>query len=143
MQLKEIMTRDVEVVHPDATLQEAARKMRDLDVGPIPVSDGTRLQGMVTDRDIAIRAVAEGRDPASTKVSEVMTPEIVYCFEDQDVDDAVRIMEEKQIRRLLVLNHDKDLVGIVSLGDLAVEGRNRGLTGEALEHISEPSEPER
>ena len=143
MQLKEIMTRDVEVVHPEATLQEVARKMRDLDVGPIPVCDGTRLQGMVTDRDIAIRAVAEGRDPASTKVSEVMTPEIVYCFEDQDIDDAVRIMEEKQIRRLVVLNHDKDLVGIVSLGDLAVEGRNRGLAGEALERISEPSEPER
>src|SRR3954467_9998326 len=105
MTIKDIMTPKPECVSPDTTLQEAARKMRDLDVGPLPVcGDDDRLAGMITDRDITIRAVAEGKDPKTATVREAMTEEVVYGFEDQDLDDAARVMEQKQIRRLTVLN---------------------------------------
>jgi len=107
MQLKFVMTKEVEVVHPDSSVQEAAAKMKDLDVGPMPVCDGERLVGMVTDRDISVRATAEGKDPNGTPVREAMTEDVVYCFEDDDVRDAARKMEEHQIRRLIVLNRDK------------------------------------
>jgi CBS domain-containing protein len=117
--------------------------MSRLEVGPLPVCDGAQLVGMLTDRDITIRATATGRDPNTTRVHEVMTPEVVYCFEDQDVEIAAQMMEMRQIRRVPVLNRGKRLVGIVSLGDLAVETGNRDLGGETLEHISEPSEPHR
>jgi CBS domain-containing protein len=120
MQLKEIMTPGVEDISPEATLREAAEKMRHLDIGPLPVCDGDRLVGLLTDRDITVRAVAEGRDPATTRVREVMTPEVVYGYDNQDSRDAARLMEQYQIRRLPVLNHAKRLVGMVSLGDLAV-----------------------
>src|SRR5437868_13879368 len=112
MLIKDIMTRHVECVSPENTVQDAARKMRDLDVGPLPVCDNDRLAGLLTDRDITVRATAEGKIPARTKVRDVMTPEVVYCFEDDDVAEAARLMDEKQIRRLLVLNRDKRLVGI-------------------------------
>ena len=143
MQLKEIMTRDVEVVHPDATLQEAATKMDQLNVGAIPVCDGDRLVGMLTDRDITVRATAAGRDPKTTRVREAMTAEVVYLFEDQDVPDAARLMEQDQIRRVVILNQDKRLVGIVSLGDLAVDAPGARLAEEVLEGVSEPAEPDR
>jgi CBS domain-containing protein len=143
MQLKDVMTRDVEVIHPNATLEEAAAKMDALNVGPLPVCDGDRLVGMLTDRDVTVRATAAGRDPKTTRVREVMTDEVVYCFEDQDTNEAARIMEEKQIRRLVILNRDKRLVGIVSLGDLAVTTQDDQLSGEVLERVSEPAEPER
>ena len=143
MQLKDVMTRDVEVVHPDATLQEAARMMRALDVGPLPVCDGERVVGMLTDRDITVRATAEGRDPTTTKVREAMTPEVVSVREDQDVEEAARLMRERQLRRLLVMGPDGHVVGIVALGDLAVETGDERRVGEVLEGISEPSEPER
>lgn len=139
MQLRDVMTRRVEVVRPDATLQEAAQKMKELDVGPIPVCDGDRLQGMLTDRDITIRAIADGKDPTRTRVSEVMTPDVVYCFEDQEVAEASRLMQEHQIRRLIVLNREKRLVGIVSLGDLATEPGAQDEASDALEEISEPA----
>jgi CBS domain-containing protein len=132
MLLRDVMTPHVEVIHPDATLTEAARKMKALDVGPVPICDGDRLQGMITDRDITIRATAEGRDPNTTRVREVMTPDIVYCFEDQDVREAAQIMEERQIRRLVVLNREKRLVGIVSLGDLATQTDEAELDSEEL-----------
>jgi len=143
MQLKNVMTRDVEVVRPDASVQDAAAKMKRLDVGPLPVCDGKRVLGMVTDRDITIRAVAEGRDPKATTVQEVMTDEVIYCYEDQDAEDAARLMAEKQVRRLLVLDRDKNLVGIVSLGDLAVDTADPIRAGETLERVSQPAEPER
>jgi CBS domain-containing protein len=143
MQLKDVMTRDVEVIDPDATLQEAARKMQALDVGPLPVCDGERVVGMLTDRDITVRATAEGRDPATTKVREVMTPEVVYLLEDQDTEEAARLMQERQLRRLLVMGPDRHVVGIVALGDLAVETGDERRVGQVLEGISEPSEPER
>jgi CBS domain-containing protein len=143
MQLRDVMTHQVEVVRPGAAVQEAAALMRDLDVGSLPVCDGTRLQGMVTDRDITIRATADGRDPRQTPVREVMTSELFYCFEDQPVEEAASLMEEHQIRRLPILNRQKDLVGIVSLGDLAVDTSDEELVGEVLEEVSEPARPQR
>jgi CBS domain-containing protein len=137
------MTPQVEVVRPDASLQEAAEMMMKLDVGPLPVCDGERLVGMLTDRDITVRGTAQGRDPKTTQVQEVMTPDVIYCFEDQDVEDAANLMEEHQIRRLVILNRDKKLVGIVSLGDLALEADEEDLddaeVGEVLEQVSQPT----
>src|SRR5947207_14082037 len=114
MQLKDVMTRRVEVIHPDDTLATAAEKMKSLDVGPLPVCDGERLVGMLTDRDITVRATSEGRDPRTTRVRDIMTQEVFYCFDDQDVRDAAEIMERAQIRRLPVVNRDKRLVWIVA-----------------------------
>jgi len=141
VQIKEIMTRQVEVVHPEANLWEAAQKMAALDVGPLPVCSGDQLVGMLTDRDITVRATAEGRDPKTTRVHEVMTPEVHYTFEDEDVSKAAQIMMEQQIRRLVVLNQAKQLVGIISLGDLAVHLGDVQRAGQTLESVSEPSEP--
>ena len=143
MQIAEIMTRDAEVISSDAVVKEVAKKMQQLDVGFLPIRDGDRLVGMVTDRDITVRAVAEGRDPTKTPVKEVMTPEVVYCFEDQDVSEVAKLMQEKQIRRLPVLNRQKRLVGIVSLGDLAVHTGQEKLAGETIKEVSEPAEPNR
>ena len=139
MQVKEVMTKGAECVRPDDTLQQAASKMRDLDVGPLPVCDNDRLAGMLTDRDITVRAVAEGRDPKSAKVRDAMSEGVCYCFEDDDVKEAARLMKEKQLRRLVVLNRDKRLVGIVSLGDLAVETGDQHLAGQTLQRVSQPS----
>ena len=143
MQLKDIMTPDPLVLSPETTLKEAAQRMRDLDSGVMPVGENDRLAGMLTDRDITVRATAEGKDPNSTPVREAMTPEVVYCFEDDDVREAAKTMEEHQIRRLIVLNRDKRLVGIVSLGDLAVHAPDDRLPGEVTEAVSEPAEPAR
>jgi CBS domain-containing protein len=146
MQIREIMTQGAEVVYLDDMAQEAAAKMRELDVGALPVCDGDEIQGVVTDRDMAIRLVAEGRDPARTRVSDIMTPGVSYCFDDQSVEEAVMLMEAQQIRRLPILNRDKQLVGMLSLGDLALrtEGtEDEDLADEALKDISEPSEPNR
>ncbi len=141
MELKNVMTLNVEVISPDATLEEAAQKMQARDIGPLPVCDGGRLAGMLTDRDITVRATAEGRDPKTTKVREVMTTDVVCASEDQTVEEAARLMQEAQVRRLLVLNRDKQLVGIVSLGDLAVGTGDEKLAGEVLKRVSEPSGP--
>ena len=135
MKLKEIMSTEVEVVRPDASIQEAAEKMSLLNVGALPVCDGRRLSGMITDRDITIRATAAGRDPKTTRVSDCVSPEIVYGFEDQDVDDAQALMEQKQIRRLPVLNRDKQLTGIVALADLATKA-GAAKAGQATQAIS-------
>jgi CBS domain-containing protein len=137
MQVKEMMTRGVECVAPKATLEEAAQKMKTLDVGPLPICEDDRLVGMLTDRDIVLRCVAEGRDPRTMQVQEIMTKGVVYCFEDEAVHLAAQVMTEKQIRRLVVLNRDKRLVGIVSLGDLAVDARDEQLASETLERICE------
>lgn len=143
MRVKEVMTRGVECVGPDDPIQTAAEKMRNLNVGPMPVCglDGT-LAGMLTDRDIAVRAVAEGFDPTLCRVAEVMTPGVVYCHEDDDTAEAARLMEENQIRRVLVLDREKKLVGIVSLGDLAVQASPRQAEA-ALQGVSEPAAPRR
>lgn len=138
MKINEIITRDPEVIRPDAVLVDAAQRMNSLDVGMLPVCDGERLVGMITDRDITVRGVAQGHDPKTARVQEVMTPEVIYCFDDEDVKDVAKTMEEKQVRRLPVLNRDKRLVGIVSLGDLAVRTGKEKLAGEVLERVSEP-----
>jgi CBS domain-containing protein len=137
MQVKEIMTPDVEVAHPDDTLETVARMMADLDVGVLPVGENDRLVGMITDRDITVRGVAEGLD-GNAKVGEAMTRDVHYCFEDEDVEDVSDRMAEWQVRRLPVLNRDKRLVGIVSLGDLAVGSRGEAAQ-EALRGVSEGS----
>jgi CBS domain-containing protein len=136
MKVSEVMTRQVELTKPDETIQQAARTMARIDSGVLPVSDGDRLVGMLTDRDIAIRAVAEGKGP-DAKVRDVMTAEVKYCFEDEDLDHVAQNMGDIQVRRLPVMNRDKRLVGIVSLGDIAFEaGKDRG--GKALEGIAQP-----
>ncbi|MEZ4617561.1 MAG: CBS domain-containing protein [Caldilineaceae bacterium] len=143
MLLKEIMTHDVEVVDPDASIQEAASKMKSLDIGSLPVCQGKKIQGMITDRDIALRAVAGGHDPNKTKVTDVMTADLYYCFDDQPVSEAAGLMQRHQIRRLPIVNRDKELVGIVSLGDLAVDVDNQKLAGTTLETVSTPARPDR
>jgi CBS domain-containing protein len=143
MQVSEVMTRDAECIGPDATLQQAAEKMKSLDVGSLPVCDNDRLVGMLTDRDITVRSVSDGHDPRTDRVRDAMTPKVIYCSEDQDVTEAARLMKENQVRRLPVLNRDKRLVGIVSLGDLAVETHDEQLAGSTLEAVSEPSRPNR
>jgi CBS domain-containing protein len=138
MKIHQIMTPDPEVVRPNSTLQEAARLMRELDVGLIPVCDGDRLQGVLSDRDITLRATAEGLDPSRVEVQQVMTPDVAFCYEDQEAGDAATLMKEKQIRRLMILNRDKKLTGIVSLGDLAVRGADSELSGDTLDEVSQP-----
>lgn len=132
------MSSDARCIGPNASLVDAASLMRQLDVGAIPVCDNDRLAGMLTDRDIAIRAVADGRDPAHTTVRDAMSPGIIYVYEDQSIDEAAQVMEEHQVRRLPVLNRDKRLVGIVSLGDLAVQASARR-AGDALKEVSQPT----
>ena len=143
MLVKDVMTKGVTCVAPNDTIQEAARRMRELDVGPMPVCDNDRLAGMITDRDITVRATAEGRDLTAFKVRDAMTQDLVYCFEDQNVEEAAELMRERQIRRVLVLNRDKRLTGIVSLGDLAVEGPSKQQAGETVRAVSEPAAPRR
>jgi CBS domain-containing protein len=136
MQIREIMTPDVEVIRPDDTLRTAAKMMADYDVGALPIGENDRLVGMITDRDITVRGVAQGRDPEKTTVREAMSGRVLYCFEDDDVAEVARKMGDWQVRRLPVLNREKRLVGIVSLGDLAIGGAKRE-GEEALEDISE------
>lgn len=143
MLASEIMTRSAEVIPADFLLKDAAQKMRQLDVGMLPVRDGDRLVGTLTDRDITIRATAEGCDPTKTQVREVMTPGVSYCFEDQDVSEAAKLMQQKRIRRLPIMNRRKRLVGIVSLGDLAVHSGEEQLAAQTLREVSEPAEPDR
>jgi CBS domain-containing protein len=135
--IREVMTRDVEVINPTDTLRDAAEKMRSLNVGPLPVCDGQRVLGMITDRDIVVRAIAIGKDPASTPVSEAMSSGIEYCLEDDDVDTVLDRMKEHQLRRFIVVDQDKKLVGIVAIGDLSQEVSDAKV-GEALGGISEP-----
>jgi CBS domain-containing protein len=137
MKVREAMTQDVRLVKPDQPISEAAKLMAELDVGALPVEDGDRLVGMITDRDIAVRAVAAGRGP-DTPVSEVMSREIKYCYEDQSIEEVTQNMGELRIRRLPVLTRDKRLVGILSLGDLAIDEGARDEAGEALGGISRP-----
>jgi CBS domain-containing protein len=131
------MTRDPELIDPTASIRDAAQRMKNEDIGALPVGENDRLIGMVTDRDIALRAVADGRDPSSTTVRDVMSEKIFYCFEDDDVEAAARCMADNQVRRLPILNRDKRLTGIVALADIAQTGEECEKT--ALEGVSEPS----
>ena len=138
MKLREIMTRDVVVLQPDDSLQSGAKKTRERNIGFLPVCDGEELIGVISDRDITIRALADGMDVNIMLGRDMMTSPAIYCFDDQDVSEVAKIMEENQIRRLVVLNRDdKKLVGVVSLGDLARnESANR--SGKVLQKVSEP-----
>ena len=139
MKLKDIMTKEVEVVHPDSSLKDAAQKMRIRDIGFLPVCDGDRVLGVVTDRDIILRATAEGTDPNTSIGQQYVTSPAVYCFDDQDVEDAAKLMEDHQIRRVIVLSRDNDrLVGVVSLGDIATSGTPK-TSAKVLESVSEPT----
>ena len=138
MLVKEVMTSGAACTFAMTPLDKAAEQMKDLNVGSLPVCDSDRLVGVITDRDITVRAISLSLDPATTKVAEVMTPVIHYCYEDQDVAEAATLMKDKQIRRLPVLDRNRRLVGIVSLGDLAVQTGDDSLSGETLEKISEP-----
>jgi CBS domain-containing protein len=135
MQVREIMTETVERVPPDTSLSAVAVKMEETDVGAIPVFEGDRLVGMVTDRDIVLRAVAPGKNPSETTAKEVMSEGVIYCFEDQDIREAAELMEKEKVRRLVVLNREKRLVGIVSLGDLAAQGK-LDVAARALEQLA-------
>ncbi len=136
--LKDLMSRDVKVISPDMSIREAAREMRDGDFGMLPVGENDRMIGTISDRDIAIRAVAEGKD-TGTKVRDVMSEGIAWAFEDDSVEEAAKIMSKRQVRRLPVVDRDKRLVGIVALGDFAVESSEIRPAAEALSEISKPS----
>jgi CBS domain-containing protein len=135
MKVSQVMTPDVRITSPDETIREAAHLMAEIDAGVLPVGENDRLVGMITDRDIAVRAVASGKSP-DTKVREIMSDEVLYCFEDEDLDDVAKNMSDAKVRRLPVLSRDKRLVGIISFGDLA-RNENAKTTGHAIAEISE------
>jgi CBS domain-containing protein len=137
MKISEVMTRDVRVASPDQSIRDAARLMAELDAGALPVGEHDRLVGMITDRDIAIRAVAHGKPP-ETRVRDVMTDDVKYCFDDEEVDSVADNMGEVQLRRLPVVNRDKRLVGIVAIADIAA-GEQPEVVGEAVSGISQPT----
>lgn len=143
MQVKEIMTCNVETIGSRANLIEAAQKMKTLEVGALPVCENDELIGMVTDRDITIRGVAEEKGSSFTTVKEIMTSNVFCCCEDDDIHEAGRMMEEESIHRLLVVNSENNPIGFVSLSDLAVKSHDEHLTYEVLERISEPACPHR
>jgi CBS domain-containing protein len=138
-QVRDVMTEHVTTVQPDASLQDVARMMREEDIGSVPVAEGERLVGMVTDRDIVIRAVADGRAEGA-RARDVMSGQVHYCREDQAVDDVLQDMGDLQVRRLPVVNEDMHLVGIVSLGDLSRTAQPAD-AGESLADISQPGIP--
>jgi len=138
MQARECMSKDVKIASPDWTIRAAAKAMKEIDAGFLPVGENDRLVGMVTDRDIAIRGIADGKGPKA-KVRDVMTDEVIYCFEDDDLDVVSTKMADRKIRRLPVLNRDKRLVGVVSLGDLSQSPEDDGRrSAAALSGISAP-----
>ena len=137
MLAKEIMTKDIEIIQSNDSVLLAAKKMKSMDIGAVPVFDGDRPVGMITDRDITIRVVAEQLSPLDTTVDEVMTREVYAVSEDADAVDAVKMMEQKQVRRLLAKNTQDRITGILSLGDVAVNLNNQ-LAGEALRAVSKP-----
>jgi CBS domain-containing protein len=143
MRVSEIMTSDFQMIDSTSSLIDAARKMKEFNVGFLPVKEGASVIGVVTDRDLVIRALAEGRDSGSTPVKDILSSDVVYCFEDDSVEEAVRLMEGNQVRRLIVCRSDRTPVGVLSLGDVAVKSGQEHLYGEALEQISEPAAPAR
>ena len=138
MKIQDVMTADVSFVGPDTPILEIARKMRDGDIGAVPVVDDERLVGMVTDRDLVVRVIAEGGDVRTKTARDAMSPGVLYCFADESVEVVLENMGDRQIRRLPVVNREKRLVGVVSLGDLALSGKRKA-AGEALQEISQPT----
>jgi CBS domain-containing protein len=134
MAIKDLMTHGVEAVKPDETVAAAATKMAERDIGFLAVCDGERLVGALTDRDITVRAVARGLDPNQTAVSDIMSGEVTWCFDDEDIERTAQLMKEKQLRRVVVVDRDTRLVGVVSLGDLARQ--QEGQSADVLESVS-------
>ena len=130
------MTKIVLMIPQETSVEDAARMMRDNNIGLLPIGDRGRTAGVVTDRDLVVRVTAGGKDPKHTPVREVMTKQSFHCFDDQDVEDACFMMEEKRVRRLLVFNRRRDLIGILSLDDVATRSRNEELTGYALSKVA-------
>lgn len=143
MRVSEIMTSGFETIDAVSSVTEAAKKMKLFDIGILPVQEGKELVGVLTDRDIVVRALAMEFDPDSTQAGDIATRDVIFCYEDISVEEAARMMEEHQIRRLIACDYDGNPVGIISLGDLAVKTRQDQLSGEALERISEPAAPAR
>jgi len=139
MQIQQIMSHDVVIASPEDTVQAAAKKMAEIDAGVLPVAEDDKLVGMITDRDIVIRAVAKGSAPGKCKVRDVMSSEVKFCYEDESVDDLARNMSTLQVKRLPVLNRQKRLVGIVSLGDLATMPKAKNPAHAALSGIARSS----
>ena len=135
MKIKDVMTQDVSFVTPDAPVAEVAQRMRDDDIGAVPVVENDRMIGMVTDRDIVIRCVASGSLQGAT-ARMAMSPRVLYCYDDQSVNEILENMAEQQVRRLPVVNRDKRLVGVVSIGDLSQKSQRKA--GESLKEISQP-----
>jgi CBS domain-containing protein len=143
MRIFDVMTPQVETVSSRSSIREAAERMNSLDVGFMPVQEDDCVVGILTDRDIAVRAVAQGVDADMTAVTEIMTTEMWCLPADRDVQEAAQLMADKQIRRLLVLDDDNRLIGVVSLGDIAVQSHDAALSGKVLERVSEPADPAR
>jgi len=137
MQIREAMTQDVQIARPNQSIREVARLMAAIDAGALPVGENDRLVGMITDRDIAVRAVAEGKGP-DTPVRDVMSFDICYCFDDQELDEVAASMADVKVRRLPVVNRDKRLVGIISIGDIALADDPHNAASTALSGVSEP-----
>lgn len=137
MHVRDVMTRDVDVVHPDAPLAEVAARMKGTDDGPLPVYDGEKLVGMLIDGDVAARVTARGKDLRMATVRDAMTEEIGYCFEDQNIQEAAELMRNKKVRRLVVLDRDQHLVGLVSLSDLTAADSDTAMPSEMLTDIAE------
>lgn len=134
-QIRDVMSKDFKYISPETSVQQAAQIMRDLDIGFLPVAENDRMIGMVTDRDIAVRSTADGQNPSSAPARDAMTPKTYYCYDDQSVDEICDNMAEIKVRRLPVVNREKRLVGIVSLGDVSQQC-HRAKTGDALQEIT-------
>jgi CBS domain-containing protein len=138
MKLSDVMHRDVQTISEDTTVRDAAKQMSSSDIGALPVCEDGHIAGMLTDRDIVVRSLARGDDPDSTKVGDIMTHEVEWCYDDAELEEASQKMRERQIQRLVVLDHDEHLAGIVSIADLA---RARGEAGRTIEEIKAPTKP--
>ena len=137
MKISEIMSRNVECISGDTSIKDAAETMRSVDVGFLPVCEGDHVIGILTDRDITIRHVADGQNPYRVKVREIMTPDALYCFEDQDIEEVGRFMQGHEVRRVLIFDRARQLVGVVSLGDISKASGEQILAGETLKEIAE------
>lgn len=139
MKVSEVMTENPVKIPKNTTIENAAKKMLELDCGFLPIGGGNRLEGVITDRDIVLRAIANGRSPQATLVTEVQTTSVLYCFEDDDIEDAADRMQEEQVYRLVVLDNERDrnLRGIITLGDIARQTHNEQLVGETAKKVAQ------
>lgn len=143
MNVKEVMTAQFEMIDSTSSLNEAAKRMQSLNVGVLPIREGTKLIGLVTDRDIVVRGLAQQLDPSSTQVKDIISSRLVCCSGEDNVEEAARLMQENKVRRLIVCDQERTPTGIVSLGDIATKTKQEQLAGAALESISEPATPQR